>query len=406
MKKVYFINRFYWPDNSATSLILSELMISLNQPRSNFELIVLAGSAKHIDLDDVMLPQIQSLKCKRFFQIPNHQRRLFLSLFNVILFNFTTLIWLIIFTRRDDTVVAMSDPPLLSVPVALARIFRKFYYISWQQDIFPETAFAAGMIKMRTAQYLLRTLRSASLKHASVIITPSVDMAYYLSRNVVSAAGKLKVIENFSISSINPLPNSTVKTSTQGPITLGYFGNLGIAHDINLLRQFLDTLKYSEPFMCKITGGGVGYRTLQQNFKSHAKNNVIFRKYVASVDLNEELNALDFHIVCLKDEFCNLVFPSKFYNALKLNKPTIYIGPRQSEIARILAEFKIGVCISEPNDIADALHFISRYTSSDAYRAEIISNCQVANDRLGNLPVITKEWEKVLGREAISPVVS
>ena len=47
--------------------------------------------------------------------------------------------------RHDTTIVAMTDPPLLSVVAALAAKLRGATLVNWVQDLFPEVAEALGI---------------------------------------------------------------------------------------------------------------------------------------------------------------------------------------------------------------------------------------------------------------------
>src|SRR5205823_2880875 len=43
-------------------------------------------------------------------------------------------------TRRDDAVIAMTDPPLISLFAMPVAWRRRAFLINWLQDIYPETA--------------------------------------------------------------------------------------------------------------------------------------------------------------------------------------------------------------------------------------------------------------------------
>lgn len=49
--------------------------------------------------------------------------------------------------------------------------------------------------------------------------------------------------------------------------------------------------------------------------------------------------------------------PSKFYNTLAAGKPILFIGPKGSEIAEVVREYRIGYCF-EPGDDERIVAFI------------------------------------------------
>ncbi len=69
--------------------------------------------------------------------------------------------------RPGDTILAKTDPPLLSVPAWLVGRLRRAELCNWCQDLYPELAAALGL---RWAAgplgRLLRRLRNASLRGA------------------------------------------------------------------------------------------------------------------------------------------------------------------------------------------------------------------------------------------------
>src|SRR5213078_1028123 len=79
---------------------------------------------------------------------------------------------------RGAIVVAMTDPPLLSV-VAAASARR---VVNWVQDLFPEVAEGLGIVKRVP---LLRRVRDWSLRRARVNVALSESMARRLPHAVV-----------------------------------------------------------------------------------------------------------------------------------------------------------------------------------------------------------------------------
>src|SRR5205807_10422747 len=46
---------------------------------------------------------------------------------------------------RDDTLIAKTDPPLISIVAAVVARLRGARLVNWVQDLFPETAVALGV---------------------------------------------------------------------------------------------------------------------------------------------------------------------------------------------------------------------------------------------------------------------
>jgi glycosyltransferase involved in cell wall biosynthesis len=53
----------------------------------------------------------------------------------------------------------------------------------------------------------------------------------------------------------------------------------------------------------------------------------------------------DVHLVLVADGFEGLLIPSKFYGVMAAGRPTIYVGPEDTEVARVIGEEQCGYVI-------------------------------------------------------------
>src|SRR5262249_40087126 len=80
--------------------------------------------------------------------------------------------------RAGDTVIAKTDPPLLSVPVWFAARLRGATLVNWLQDLFPEAAAALGVKGARGLMgRVLRRLRDRTLGAAATNVVLGKRMA-------------------------------------------------------------------------------------------------------------------------------------------------------------------------------------------------------------------------------------
>jgi colanic acid biosynthesis glycosyl transferase WcaI len=224
--------------------------------------------------------------------------------------------------RKDAVIVTMTDPPLLSVIGALAS--RRV--VNWIQDLFPEVAEVLGMPVLR----VLRPIRNWSLRRARANVVLGSLMA--------ARVPKATVIHNWADPSLQRLPRRN------GKRTVGYSGNLGRAHEVSTIIAAMELLP---DVRFVFTGGGAQMARVRQA----AGPNVAFRDYVPREELGESLSAVDVHLVSLQPALEGLIVPSKFYGALAVGRPVIYVGARDGEVARIIEQSRCGFVI-EPGDAA------------------------------------------------------
>ena len=97
-----------------------------------------------------------------------------------------------------DIIVAMTDPPLLSLLAKHATKRNKAYFVNWLQDIYPELAIRAGVpfLRGRIGQ-LISSWRDASLKAAKANVVVGHRMAEQVLARGVSPQS-VHIIPNWS----------------------------------------------------------------------------------------------------------------------------------------------------------------------------------------------------------------
>ena len=78
-------------------------------------------------------------------------------------------------------------------------------------------------------------------------------------------------------------------------------------------------------------------------------SNVRFLPSQPASKLSESLSAADAHIVTMRPNLCGLVVPSKVYGVLAAGRPCLFVGPKDSEAARLILETGAGSVIESGN---------------------------------------------------------
>ncbi len=117
MVRVYFVNRFYAPDHSATSQMLTDLATAL--AAGGMEVHVIASRLRYDD-PKALLPKQEMLDRVRVHRLATSafgRAALVGRAVDYVSFYLSASLALARELRRGDVVVAMTDPPLASVPV-------------------------------------------------------------------------------------------------------------------------------------------------------------------------------------------------------------------------------------------------------------------------------------------------
>jgi colanic acid biosynthesis glycosyl transferase WcaI len=247
--------------------------------------------------------------------------------------------------RRKAIIVALTDPPLISVVAALAAKVRGATLINWTQDLFPEVAEALGMRGLR----FLRGIRDWSLRRAKVNVALADLMAERLPNAIV--------IHNWADAALHPIDLPHPR------FVIGYSGNLGRAHDGATMLAAMESLRDDEVIEFAITGGGAQAAEL----RAKQLPNVRFSGYAPRERLSESLSSADAHLVTLRPQLEGLIVPSKFYGVLAVARPVLFVGAAGGALARIIRENDCGFVI-EQGDSADLVRRI-RELANDRNRA-------------------------------------
>jgi glycosyltransferase involved in cell wall biosynthesis len=340
-QRLLVVNRFFHPDTSATSQLLTELVDALDS--RGFAITVLAGRHSYLNTG-IVLParawragiEVRRLRHTGFgrFSLPGR-------LLDGATFAAGAFLALLMRARPGDLILAKTDPPLISVLAWLAARLTGARLVNWCQDLFPETAAAMGLPFARgPLGGALRALRNASLRGAEINVALSPGMAARLAAQGVSRE-RLTVIPNWADGElIRPLaPRDNPLRAAWGlgeRFVIGYSGNLGRAHEVDPLVELMTLLEDEPGLAFLFIGAGSGYRPLRAAIAARRLENVVFRPYQDQALLPQSLTVPDVHLVTLRPEWEGLVMPSKLYGALAAGRPVVFIGDPKGDAARIV----------------------------------------------------------------------
>ena len=143
--RVLFINRYFYPDHSATSQMLTDLATDLQ--REGLDVTVITGR-QLIDDARARLPArecIDGIDVHRVWSSRFGRTKLIGRAVDYLSFYASAGWRLARLTRRGDVVVAKTDPPLISVIAALVAKWRHAHLVNWLHDLFPEIAERLGI---------------------------------------------------------------------------------------------------------------------------------------------------------------------------------------------------------------------------------------------------------------------
>ena len=366
-RKLIFVNRYFYPDISATSQMLSDLAFRL---AANGELVsIVTSRSSYEDLTVNLKPreEINNVEIWRTATSRFGRWRVWRRLADYLTF-YVTMLWRVYrIANKGDWIIAKTDPPMMSIPLVVVAWLRGSYTVNWLQDVFPEVAVAAG-VKLpsdrlqRIVFGLLTKMRDWSLHKAQFNVVLSQSMKDHITGRGINDK-KVEIIPNWAdIRMILPedkITNSLIEEwQLTGKFVVGYSGNLGIAHEYEAIVEAANKLRDNKNIIFLIVGGGFRVGFMKNDVKRLGlSEKILFKPYQDRKRLSETLGAIDLHLVSLRPELNGLIVPSKFYGITAAGRPTVFIGRTDCDIAKFVAENQCGISVDsgDGENLAEAI---------------------------------------------------
>jgi colanic acid biosynthesis glycosyl transferase WcaI len=353
MKRIIFLNRFFFPDHSATSQILTDLAFHLAGSGINIHVIT---SRQLYDQANARLPAQDSVRNVQIHRISTtHFGRLALLGRSIDYCSYyaSTLRCLRALVRRDDIVVAMTDPPLISAFAVPVVTRQGANLVNWVQDIYPELAVNLNVPFLRgPIAKVISVLRDKSFKQANVVVARQM-VSKIVSRQGVS--NRVYFIPNWTDDEeIRPIPHAEnpfrCKWQLRDKFVVGYSGNLGRAHEFDTVLAASHHLKDNSRIVFVCIGGGHKFSDFQRRVGQQSLSPMFrFFPYQHRNMLKYSLGVADVHWISLEPKLEGLLFPSKFYGIAAAGRPIIAITTEKGELAQLVNQHRCGVIVN-PGD--------------------------------------------------------
>jgi glycosyltransferase involved in cell wall biosynthesis len=355
MRRLIFINRFFAPDHSATSQILSDLAFDLAGAGREVHCV---ASRQIYDDPQAALPEREILNGVDVHRVASTgfgRSALVGRSLDYVSFYRSVKRCLNDIVRPGDIVIAKTDPPLMSVVARPAARRNGAQLVNWLQDIYPETAVELGVPFMRgPVAASLAALRNATLREAAATVVVG-DLMGRKVEALGAPAARVHVIANWCNDEDIRLVTSADNRLRQewnlaDKFVLGYSGNLGRAHEFATVLAAAERLRDEPRVAFLMIGGGKRFAELSAAVQARGLVGAFrFLPYQPRARLSHSLGAADIHWVSLDPRLEGLMVPSKFYGIAAAGKPIIVIGDPNGELAQLVRRHACGFAIT-PGD--------------------------------------------------------
>jgi len=405
--RLFFVNRFYWPDEPATAQLLTDLA----------EALAITGHAVTVVCSHPREPGCPAIETRKGVEVLRirgsriGRSNLLGRVVDFLSFSIGALRLLSGQVKAGDTVVVMTDPPLLGCMATSVAQKRGARVIHWIQDVYPEIATAVSGVRF---PLLFRAWRNRAWRSADFCVALGNDMAGFVASCGV-ATERILVCPNWAPAGLTPAtepPSSDLRNqwNLTGKFVVGYSGNLGRVHDLDVVLAVANTLRDEPDIAFVFIGDGVQKRRLESAVSTSGLTNVFFKPAQPRECLNAALSVPDLHLVTLRDGCERFVFPSKIYGIAAVGRPVLFLGPRNSEIATLVKSEAFGFALCR-EEFASAAATIRDFRTDVAKQAAFRHAAVRFWQSRGRLEHATAAWATLLaqrkplaGTEATTPV--
>lgn len=338
--KVLLLNQCFWPDVAATGQQLTMLARRLSE--RGHQVTVITGRrgydnqklifAKRERLQGIEIFRISSLglgKAARWRRALNFGSFLLTCAGRLCL------------TPRQDAVIALTSPPLISWIGSVFTQLKGGQLIFWPMDLNPDEAIAAGWLKENSmaTQFLSRLLKSSMDRAAAII---ALDR--FMKERLVT-----KGVDPTKIEVIAPARDDGVHYDQEGreafrrqhhltnKFVVMYAGNHSPCNPLNTLLESAEALKPRNHILFLFVGGGSALSQVKTFAETRGLANIRCLPYQPYEKLSALLSSADLQVVVMGDAFKGILHPSKIYNILGVGSPFLFIGPGECHVTDLIA---------------------------------------------------------------------
>lgn len=340
--RVTLINQTFYPDVVSTAQHLKDLALWLAQ--AGHEVTVVAGRRAY-DNPQKLFPKDEVWRGIRIHRVSNAGLGKRSKLTRII--DFATFIlsccWRLAWLPRQDLVVALTSPPIISFIGALWVKLRGGRFCYWVMDLNPDEAVAAGWLNPDSlAAKGLEACSRFSLQTATKIVVLDEFMRERVLKKGIPA-DKVEVVPPWSHDTEVNFDAAGRERFRQAlgladKFVVMYAGNHSPCHPLDTLLAAARHLADRNDIAFCFIGGGSEFGRVKKFVREHGLENVHCLPYQPIEQLAGSLSAADLQVVVMGDPFVGIVHPCKIYNIMLVGAPVLYVGPKPSHISRILED--------------------------------------------------------------------
>lgn len=325
MKKLVYINQ--------VANYLSEGIVNAMLAMGGYdEVVLLVGNPSNVRFDS---PKV------KIDPICSYNRTSFLRRFRSWLTGSLQIQWKLWTRYRRHDVFLVSNPPTAAFCMALCRN----RYKSLIYDIYPDGLVSGGFLSGKNPLIRLwKAYNRRFFRKAERVFTITEGMADRLSNYIDRS--KIEIVPIWYNPSLKRIPreeNQFIREhNLEGKFIVMYSGNIGKTHNVGMLVDVANLLKYETDIRFVIIGEGWAKKDIMAKTHELCLENILILPYQPLDFISHSLSAANVSFISLDEKVSTVSVPSKTYNCLFVGSPLICIASERAELTRIINTNNVG----------------------------------------------------------------
>jgi colanic acid biosynthesis glycosyl transferase WcaI len=399
--RIWIISELYYPEETSTGHSLTQLAEGL--VARGHKVCVLCGQPRYIAREQ-NLPNFaihRGVEINRTWSTRLDKDILWKRLLNLLTITSSLFLSSLRRLRRGDCVLVVTNPPVLPFFTALVCRLKCVPCLLMVQDVYPEFAIAAGVLKPHS---LISRLWGALMR----LLCQKVDRISVLGRDMQEIIrrkrGKnpqdVRVITNWAdLHEIAPTPRNDNPLLRQlglvDKFVVQNAGNMGPVHDVELLARAGQLLADLPQLHFLVIGSGSRMALLKKLVKEFGLTNFTILPSMPRQQSPVFLNACDVALSIFVPQMYGVSVPSRIYNILAAGKPILAVTDAGSELARLIEEEQIGWTVP-PNDVNQFAQRLREAYAQQEKLPELGKRARAAAEEKYSLDLIVKDTEDLI----------
>jgi glycosyltransferase involved in cell wall biosynthesis len=400
-RNICLVSQVFYPNTQSTSLLLTDLALQI-QNHCFAKVTVISGFPNGVDNHLVQYHEnFQGIEIYRCGINVNLKAGLWQRLLSYISYLIHAA-WKLLFYPHKDIIIGVSNPPFLSIILAIISMLTGCGYYFIMHDVYPEGLLAVSKLKEESVitKFWRNTVKLSYHKVKKIVVLGR-DMKDLLITNYSIEPDRIACIPNWSLTSNTtfiPFKQNRLarELGIENKFVVQYSGNMGLWHDIDTFIRAADRLKDNRDIQFLFIGNGIRQKQAQELAQELELKNIVWMDFVPKEELSSSLTCAHVALISLNTGLEGIAVPCKLYGILASGRAIIAQVPKNSEIAYVVQEENCGFVVS-PGNVEELVQKIEQLASDRSLVEEMGLRSFQAYQSKYTIEHITKQFQELLG---------